>query len=102
MYIKKGDNVKVLAGKDRGRAGKVVQIMKKEERIVVDGINKMKKNVRPRREGEKGQVVEYNGPIHASNVLLVCPKCNKPTRIKINRDKNGDKTRICVKCEANI
>jgi large subunit ribosomal protein L24 len=102
MNIKTGDNVKVLAGKDRGQTGKVVQILTKEERIVVDGVNKMKKNVRPRREGEKGQVVEYNGPIHVSNVLLVCPKCNKATRIKISRDKNGEKTRICSKCEANI
>lgn len=102
MNIKSGDNVKVLAGKDRGKTGKVIQVMNKENRLVVDGINMMKKNVRPKREGEKGQVVEYNAPIHFSNVQIVCPKCNKPARIKVTRDNKGNKSRTCSKCEANL
>ncbi len=102
MNIRSGDNVKVLSGKDRGKTGKVLQVMNKENRLVVEGINMMKKNVRPRKEGEKGQVVEYNAPIQASNVQLLCPKCNKPVRLKITRDEKGEKSRICRKCEATI
>jgi len=66
------------------------------------GINMMKKNVRPRKEGEKGQVVEYNAPVHFSNVQLICPKCNKASRLKIVKGENGEKSRVCRKCEANI
>jgi len=102
MNIRSGDNVKVLSGKDRGKTGKVLQVMNKESRLVVEGINMMKKNVRPRKEGEKGQVVEYNAPIQASNVQLLCPKCNKPVRLKITRDEKGEKSRVCRKCEATI
>jgi len=102
MNIRSGDNVKVLSGKDRGKTGKVLQVMNKENRLVVEGINMMKKNVRPRKEGEKGQVVEYNAPIQASNVQLLCPKCNKPVRLKITRDEKGEKSRVCRKCEATI
>ena len=71
MKIKKDDNVIVLAGKDKGKTGKVIKSMPKENRVIVSGINMFKKNQRPRKQGQKGQVIEVNGSIHASNVALV-------------------------------
>jgi large subunit ribosomal protein L24 len=70
MKIKKDDNVIVLTGKDKGKTGKVIKVMPKENRVVVAGINMFKKNQRPTKQGQKGQVVEKNGSIHASNVAL--------------------------------
>jgi len=98
MKIKTNDKVKVIAGKDRGKEGKVVQVFKKENRLVVEGVNIMKKHLRPRSRNEKkGQVIELAAPFFASNVLLICPKCAKVTRVgyKIDGEK---KNRICKKC----
>ncbi len=102
MKIIKGDNVKVLSGKSRGKTGKILEVHTKNDKVVVEGVNMQKKNVRPKREGEKGQIVEFNAPIHISNVQLVCPKCSKPTRIGFVRSDKGDKTRICRKCETAL
>jgi large subunit ribosomal protein L24 len=99
MRIHKGDTIKVLAGKDRGKRGKVLQVLTSTGRVVVEGVNQLKKNVRPRREGEKGQIVEFNAPLHASNVQLVCPKCSKPTRIGYVRETGGKKLRCCRHCQ---
>lgn len=71
MSIKKGDNVKILAGKDRGKTGKVIKILPKRERVIIEGANLVKKHVRPKKEGEKGEVVEMPAPIHISNVQRV-------------------------------
>lgn len=81
MKIHKGDTVIVIQGKDRGKQGKVLQVLPKMNRIIVDGVNEMSKNVRARRENEKGQVVKFNGPIHVSNVMVVDSKAGKPTRV---------------------
>lgn len=102
MHIKSGDNVKVLSGKDRGKTGKVLEVMKNSNRAVVESINVMKKNVRPRREGEKGQIVEYNSPINISNLQLVCPKCNKAGRVRLSKSDKGEKIRTCSKCKASF
>jgi large subunit ribosomal protein L24 len=101
MKIKKGDIVLVISGKDRQRQGKVIKALPKEGKIVVEGINIKKKHIRPRREGQKGQIVELPAPLDVSNVKLLCPKCKKPTRIgyKIAR---GEKRRICKKCKEAI
>ena len=101
MKIKKGDLVQIIHGKDRGKKGKVLQVLKKENKAVVEGLNLMVKNVRARREREKGQRVQFNAPINASNVLIVCKKCNKPRRagFKIVADK---KIRICKICKEEI
>lgn len=101
MKIKTNDNVKVLSGKDRGKTGKVVQVFKKEGRVVVEGINTMKKHLRTRKAGEKGQIIELSAPFDGSNVALVCPKCSKATRVgyKIEGDK---KVRWCKKCKLLI
>ncbi len=102
MKIRKNDIVKIITGKDRGKKGKVLQVFSKEDKIVVEGINMMAKNVRPKKMGEKGQVVRYNTPIDAAKVLFFCSKCNKGVRVGFVITKDGKKTRICRKCKNSI
>ncbi len=101
VKIKKGDQVLVIAGKDRGRKGKVIQALPKGGRVVVEGLNIRKKHVRPKKEGEKGQVVEVPVPLPVSDVKLICPKCGKPTRVGYKIEGNK-KYRICKKCNREI
>ena len=102
MKIKKNDKVKILTGKDKGKEGKVLQVLPRYDKVVVEGLNIKFKNLRPRKQGEKGQRIEYPGPMSTSNVALICPKCNKITRVgyKILEDKK--KVRTCKKCKADI
>lgn len=79
--IKTGDQVLVISGKDKGKKGKVLQVFPTQSRLVVEGVNQMTKNVRARQEKETGQRVQFNGPIHWSNVMLIDPKSGKPTRV---------------------
>ena len=104
MRLKKGDNVKVVKGKDRGKTGKVLQAFPENEKIVVEGVNTMAKHMKVRKQGEKGQKIEFNGPINAANVLLICPKCAKPTRLGTKVLEEGDKkkVRVCKKCKEVI
>lgn len=85
MKIKTGDKVKVLVGKDKGKTGKVIQVFVNDQKgqiyVVVENVNILKKNMRPRKEGEKGRIIELPAPINISNVMLIDPKSNKPTRI---------------------
>lgn len=101
MKIKKGDKVKVISGKDRGKDGKVIRVIPKEDRIVVDGLNQIKKHKKSQKRGQKGERVTISAPMNISNVQLICSKCGKPTRIghKMISDK---KVRICKKCQAEI
>jgi len=101
MKIKKNDQVKILAGKDSGKTGKVSRVFPAEGRIIVEGLNLIKKHMRPKKEGEKGQRMEIAGKMNASNAILVCPKCGKETRIgsKMIGDK---KVRVCKKCGAEV
>jgi len=101
MKIKKGDQVLIISGKDRGRKGKVLEAFPEESRILVEGINLRKKHQRPKRSGEKGQIVEMPGPIYISNVKLICPKCGKATRVGY-KVLNKNKFRICKKCGQEI
>ena len=105
MRIKKGDNVKVVKGKDRGKTGKVLQAFPENEKIVVEGVNSMSKHMKVRKQGEKGQKIEFNGPINAANVLVICPKCSKPTRLgtkAVGEGKDEKKVRVCKKCKEVI
>ena len=97
MKIKKGDNVKVMAGKDRGKTGKVMQVFPKEGKLVVDGVNKTVKHAKTRKQGEKGQKIEFFGPIHASNVMLMDHKAGKPTRVGYKIMEDGRKVRLAKK-----
>ncbi|MBI2439102.1 MAG: 50S ribosomal protein L24 [Candidatus Moranbacteria bacterium] len=81
MKIKKNDQVEIIAGKDRGKRGEVLRVFPGLEKVIVKGANVMKRHIRSRRDGEKGQRVEKEMPIHVSNVMLVCPHTDKPTRV---------------------
>ncbi len=103
--IKTGDQVAVLAGKDRGKTGKVIQTIPGGNRIAVEGVNQTTKHARARgvaRGSDKGQKITFFAPIHVSNLALVCPKCEKPTRIGSALIEGGKKVRVCKKCKQNI
>jgi len=102
MKIKKGDNILVVSGKDRGKKGKVTQVLLSENRVVVEGVNKMVRHVKPRREGEKGQRIEFFAPLNVSNVMLVCPKCSKSARVGYKLTTGREKQRICQKCREAV
>lgn len=101
MNIKKGDNVKITAGKNRGKTGKVLYTFPLRNRVSVEGVNLYKKHVRPKKQGEKGEVVEVARPISASNVSVICPACGKPTRIGRRRE-GKNVIRVCKKCDKTI
>ena len=101
MKIKKGDSVLITVGKDKGRTGKIMKAIPKELKVLVEGINLKKKHVRPKREGEKGQIVEIPAAMDVSNVKIICPKCGKATRVGYTIEKDVKK-RICKKCKQEI
>ena len=107
MKIKKGDTVLITAGKDRGKTGKVFRVLPKEQGILVEGINLRKKHVRPKKQGEKGQIVQVPAVLDVSNVKIICSKCGKATRVgyKAENPSAGSgrtKKRICKKCKQEI
>lgn len=101
MKIKKGDNVVVIAGKNRGTTGKVELVLTKKNMIVIDGVNVVKKHRRANQQSRSGQIIEKSMPIHISNVMIADPKGGKPTRVKIER-KDGVRQRVAVKSKAAI
>jgi large subunit ribosomal protein L24 len=101
MKIKKGDNVLVLSGNDKGKTGEVLEIIPKTQKIIVKGINIRKKHVKPRKAGEEGGIIASEFPIHISKVNVVCPKCQKATRVGYVIE-NGEKVRVCKKCGAKL
>ena len=98
MKIRKNDTVLVIAGKDKGKKGKVRFAYPKEERVVVDGINMVKRHTRARGTVRQAGIIEREDPIHVSNVMLLCNKCNRPTRIGFRFLKDGRKVRFCRSC----
>jgi large subunit ribosomal protein L24 len=101
MKLKKGDNVIIIAGKDKGKKGKITKAMPKENKVIVDGLNMVKKHMRPRRQGEKGSTVSIAMPLNASNVMIADPKTGKPSRI--GKKKVGDKfVRVARKSNQEI
>ena len=107
LQIRTDDEVLVIAGKDRSfqghqRRGRVVGVFPKEERVLVEGINVMKRAVRQSQKVRQGGIIEGPGPIHVSNVMLICPNCDKPTRVGYRRKEDGSKVRICKKCGKDI
>jgi len=99
MKIKKGDNVRVIAGKDRGKEGEVVQVEPRKGRVTVHDINIMKKAVRPHpQKNPQGGIVEMPRSLDISNVKLVCPRCSKPARVTFKKDAEGKTSRKCKKC----
>ena len=100
--IKKGDKVKILSGKDKGKTGKVLQIFRQRGRVSIEGVNLMTKHLRPRRDREKGQKIQFPAPMSLANVMLLCPKCNRPTRIGVKTLENKKRARYCKKCHEII
>ncbi len=97
MKLKKGDKVLVIAGKNKGQNGAIVRVLVRDNMVLLDGINLVKRHRRPSAQNRKGQIVDKPMPIHASNVMLMDPKSGKPTRIKIVRGKDGARERVAVK-----
>ena len=101
MKLKKGDNVLVLSGNDKGKTGEVLEVIPKTQRVVVKGVNIRKKHVKPRKAGEEGGIIPSEFPIHSSKVNVLCPKCGKATRIGYVVE-DGKKVRVCKKCGAKL
>jgi len=101
MKIKNNDRVKIIAGKDRGKEGKVIQVFKRENKIVVEGINVLKKHLRSRKQGEKGQIIELPSPFDASNAKIICPKCGLAVGVTFKKEAETKK-RVCKKCQQFI
>ena len=101
LSIRTGDKVKVIAGKEKGKEGKVLATLPHKERVIVERVNMVKKATRPTQRNPKGGLLEIEAPLHMSNVMLVCPKCSQPTRIGRKREE-GTRVRVCKKCGNDI
>ena len=102
LHIKKGDNVVVLSGDDKGVRGEVIAVSPEEGKVIVKGVNIIHKHVKPRRQGETGGIVTVEGPIYADKVALYCAKCDAGRRSKIKVEADGTKVRVCAKCGETI
>ena len=105
LSIKKGDNVQVISGKDRGVTGKVILTIPKAQRILVEGVNRIKKHTRittNQRGAQSGGIITQEAAVHVSNVMVVCPACDKPTRVGHRQDDTGKNVRICRRCGADL
>jgi large subunit ribosomal protein L24 len=103
--IKKGDTVEIIAGKDIGERGEVIAVVPKEDRVIVNGLNMMKRHERARQVGNQqipAQISDFEAPLHLSNVMLVCPSCDEKTRVGYSTRDDGYKVRVCKKCNHEI
>ena len=101
MKLKKNDNIKVLKGKDKGKSGKIDRVFPKKGLVLVANINLYKRHLKARSQGQPSEIVTVTKPLSKENVVLICPKCHKPTRIGYKLEKNI-KSRICKKCKSEI
>lgn len=97
IHVRRDDTVIVVSGDDKGKKGKVLQVAPEEGKIIVEGLNKVSKHVKPRRQGEAGGIVEAEAPMYACKVMPFCSKCGKGVRVK-NEVRDGKKIRVCAKC----
>ncbi len=103
MNIRRDDNVLVTAGRERGKTGKVRQVLTDDSRVVVEGVNIVKRHMKPRSAtARQAGIIEKEAPLHVSNVALLCPKCNKPTRVGHRFLPDGSKVRYCKRCSEQI
>ncbi len=102
INFKKDDKVKVIAGKDKGKIGKVLRVYQKKNRVLIENINMMKRHTRPNAQNRQGGIIEKEAPIHWSNVMLMCNKCMTPVRVKMQILEDGKKRRTCRKCDEFI
>ena len=102
LSIKKNDTVLVVTGKEKGKKGRVISVEPKKDKILIERINIIKRHMKPSKKYSQGGIIEKEAPLHISNVMLVCSKCNKPTRIGNTVLSDGKKARICKKCKEVI
>ncbi len=102
LHVKKGDTVVVLAGKDKGKKGKVLSCIPPKNKVFVEGINIVKKHVRPTQDSPKGGINEQEAPLYGDKVMLVCPSCKSPARVGKKVLDNGNRSRVCKKCKETI
>lgn len=102
MKIRKNDTVLVIAGKDRGKKGRVRRALPKKQKVIVEGVNMIKRHSRARRAARQAGIIELEAPLHVSNVMLLCNKCNKPVRVGFRFLADGRKARICRSCQEVI
>jgi large subunit ribosomal protein L24 len=98
LHVKKNDIVKVMAGKEKGKVGRVLKIDREMGRIFIEKVNMVKRHVKPGKTNPQGGIVEKEAALAYSNVLIMCDKCNKPTRIAMHVDESGEKQRTCKRC----
>jgi len=101
MNIRKDDKVVVISGKDKGKEGKVLVVNPKAGKVIVEGVSVATKHQKPRKQGEEGGIIKVETPIYVSKVMVICPKCGKPTRVAHKLDA-GKSVRVCKKCGANL
>lgn len=99
MSIIKNDTVKVVSGNHKGKVGKVLKVFPKQRRIIVEKVHLVKRHTKRKSQTDQGGILEKEAPIHVSNVLLVCPKCSKPTRTGVGQLADGKKVRVCKTCK---
>lgn len=102
MHIRKGDKVQVIAGKDKGKVSTVIRSLPESQRVVLENTNMVKKAMRPSQQNQHGGIIDIEAPLHVSNVMIVCPECDKPTRVGMARNEAGKKVRVCKKCGKEI
>jgi large subunit ribosomal protein L24 len=102
MKIKKEDTVLVIVGKDKGKKGKVRQVMPKDSVLIIEGVNIIKRHMKPRGQARQAGIIEREAPLQISNVMLICPKCSKPVRIQSKVLEDDKRVRICGKCNEVI
>jgi large subunit ribosomal protein L24 len=102
MKIISSDTVQVIAGKDKGKTGKVMRALHDSKKIVVEKVNVITKHIKKRADGTPGQIVKFEKPIDVSNVKIICPNCKKPARVGYKKLENGKKARFCKKCQEGI
>jgi len=100
--LKLSDQVEVIAGKDKGRIGKVIKAFRSDDKVIVEKVNMIKRHTKPSMANQQGGIVEKEAPIDISNLMLVCPKCSKPVRVGIKVMEDGAKVRVCKKCGESV
>lgn len=102
MHVKKGDNVLVIAGKEKGKRGKILYVSPTNNRAIVEAVNMISHHERPSRTNPQGGILQKEGAIHASNLMVICPKCSAPSRTGRRTLEDGSKVRVCKNCSETI
>jgi large subunit ribosomal protein L24 len=101
MHVRRGDKVRIIAGKENGREGKVLRAYPEKQRVTVEGANMLMRATRPTQKAPQGGILQMEGTMHVSNVMLICPNCSQPTRVGRRREA-GSRVRVCKKCGKDI